>query len=169
MLFSIKLCAVSNLEPRFQSRDVSLDYGYFFDLRRSIKTLHSKKTKKTKTNKQNPTVTKPRISVSAWLLHRHTLLATQRKVLQESNLTPAFYLLQISLPWDFPGGPVVKTLSFQCPQGVQVSFPGLGAKIPHVLWPKNKNSKKKKERKLNIERAGNCSSWGNLSLVGNGS
>lgn len=65
------------------------------------------------------------------------------------------------------GGLAVKTLPSNTED--EGLLPDQEAKIPHVLWPKNKNSKKKKERKLNIERAGNCSSWGNLSLVGNGS
>ena len=40
--------------------------------------------------------------------------------------------------WDFPGGPVVKTLHFHC-RG-QGSIPGWGTKIPHdtVAWPKQK-------------------------------
>ena len=37
---------------------------------------------------------------------------------------------------DFSGGPAVKTLPSNA--GGAGSIPGLGAKIPHVLWPQNK-------------------------------
>ena len=36
---------------------------------------------------------------------------------------------------DFPGGPVVKTLSSNA--GDEGLTPGLGTKIPHASWPKN--------------------------------
>ena len=39
--------------------------------------------------------------------------------------------------WDFPHGPVVKTLS-SAPEDMGL-IPGLGAKIPHASWPKNQN------------------------------
>ena len=42
--------------------------------------------------------------------------------------------------WDFPGGPVVKTLPSNA--GDTGSTPGQGAKIPHALGPK-KNQKTK--------------------------
>ena len=43
-----------------------------------------------------------------------------------------------SIPWDFPGGPVVKTLPFN---GRSVSLiPGPRAKIPHVSWPENQKT-----------------------------
>ena len=37
--------------------------------------------------------------------------------------------------WDFPGGPVVKTLPFNA--GSVGSIPGWEAKTPHSSWPKN--------------------------------
>ena len=37
--------------------------------------------------------------------------------------------------WDFPGGPVVKTLPFNA--GSVGSIPGWEAKTPHTSWPKN--------------------------------
>ena len=40
-----------------------------------------------------------------------------------------------------PGGPVAKNLPSNA--GGMGSIPGLGAKIPHALWPKNQNIKKK--------------------------
>ena len=42
---------------------------------------------------------------------------------------------------DFPGGSVVKTLSFQC-RGQGSSIRWRGTKIPHVSWPKNVNKQK---------------------------
>ena len=42
---------------------------------------------------------------------------------------------------DFPGGPVVKTLSSDA--GGTGPIPGWGAKIPHASWPKNQNRKQK--------------------------
>ena len=45
--------------------------------------------------------------------------------------------------WDFPGSPVVETLPSSA--GGMGSIPGQGAKIPHGLWPKNQNIKKKKK------------------------
>ena len=39
-------------------------------------------------------------------------------------------------PWDFPGGPVVKTSPSNA--GGAGSNPSRGAKIPHALWPKTK-------------------------------
>ena len=48
--------------------------------------------------------------------------------------------------WDFPGGPVVKTLRFQC-RGMG-SIPGQGTKIPHSVQCSQKTKKiKKKKRK----------------------
>ena len=44
-------------------------------------------------------------------------------------------------PWDFPGGPVVKTLPSNA--GGAYSFPVWGPKIPHALWPKIQNRKEK--------------------------
>ena len=43
--------------------------------------------------------------------------------------------------WDFPGGPVVKTLPSNA--GGEGSIPGGRAKIPHALQPKNQNIKQK--------------------------
>ena len=43
--------------------------------------------------------------------------------------------------WNFPGGPVVKTLPSNA-RGADL-IPGWGAKIPHALWPKNQNIKQK--------------------------
>ena len=40
-----------------------------------------------------------------------------------------------------PGGPVAKNPPSNA--GGMGSIPGLGAKIPHALWPKNQNIKKK--------------------------
>ena len=42
---------------------------------------------------------------------------------------------------DFPGSPVVKTLSFYC--GGLSLIPGWGTKIPHVLWCSHKRKKKR--------------------------
>ena len=42
---------------------------------------------------------------------------------------------------DFPGDPVVKTLSSDA--GKMSLIPGLGSKIPHDLWPKNQHIKQK--------------------------
>ena len=42
---------------------------------------------------------------------------------------------------DFPDGPVVKTSPSNA--GVATLIPSLGAKIPHVLWPKHQNIKQK--------------------------
>ena len=42
---------------------------------------------------------------------------------------------------DFPGGPVVKTLSFNA--GGEGSIPGQGAKIPHASRSKHSNIKQK--------------------------
>jgi len=41
--------------------------------------------------------------------------------------------------WDFPGGPVVKTLHFHC-RGHRFGplFPGQGTKIPLASWHKKK-------------------------------
>ena len=49
--------------------------------------------------------------------------------------------LRCTHSWDFPGGPVVKTLSSNA--GGAGSIPGRGAKIPHASWPKNQNIKQK--------------------------
>ena len=43
--------------------------------------------------------------------------------------------------WDFPHGPVVKTLS-SAPEDMGL-IPGLGAKIPHASWPEKQNIKQK--------------------------
>ena len=40
---------------------------------------------------------------------------------------------------DFPGGPVVERFSSSA--GSAGLILGLGAKIPHALWPKNQNIK----------------------------
>ena len=45
------------------------------------------------------------------------------------------------MPWDFPGGPVVKTSPSNV-GGVGL-IPGQGAKIPHASQPKTKNIKQK--------------------------
>ena len=42
---------------------------------------------------------------------------------------------------DFPGGPVVE--GSPANSGDTGLIPGLGAKIPHVSWPKNQNIKQK--------------------------
>ena len=39
--------------------------------------------------------------------------------------------------WDFPGGPMVKTLPSNA--GAVGLIPGWGAKIPHASWPKKPN------------------------------
>jgi len=44
--------------------------------------------------------------------------------------------------WDFPGGPMVKTLPFNA-EGVSL-IPGWGAKTPHASWPENQNVKEKR-------------------------
>ena len=41
----------------------------------------------------------------------------------------------VKAKWDFPGGPVVKTLPSNA--GGEGSIPGWGAKIPHASQPKN--------------------------------
>ena len=43
--------------------------------------------------------------------------------------------------WDFPGGPVVKTLPSNA--GGAGSIPGRGTKIPHASQPKNQSIKQK--------------------------
>jgi len=43
--------------------------------------------------------------------------------------------------WDFPGGPVVETLSFNT--GYAGSIPGQRAKIPHASRPKKPKHKKR--------------------------
>ena len=43
--------------------------------------------------------------------------------------------------WDFPGGPVVKTLPSNA--GAVSSIPGRAAKIPHASQPKKQNIKQK--------------------------
>ena len=44
--------------------------------------------------------------------------------------------------WDFPGGPVVRTLPSSA--GGAGSIPGRGAKIPHALRPKDQNIEQKR-------------------------
>ena len=48
----------------------------------------------------------------------------------------AFELNKSKLNWDFPGGPVVKTLYCQCKS--EGSITGWGTKIPHAAWPEKK-------------------------------
>ena len=43
----------------------------------------------------------------------------------------AWYFLKKKQPWDFPGGPVLKSLP--CPAGDMGSIPGWGTKIPHGM------------------------------------
>ena len=45
---------------------------------------------------------------------------------------------------DFPDGPVVKTSPSNA--GVEGLIPSLGAKIPHVSWPKHQNIKHKQKQ-----------------------
>ena len=48
-------------------------------------------------------------------------------------------ILKVNMPWDFPGGPVVKTLSSNTEGANQI--PGQGANIPHAFWSKKKTKK----------------------------
>ena len=50
-------------------------------------------------------------------------------------------MLKIEDYWDFPGGPVVKTLLSSA--GGVGSIPSQGAKIPHASQPKHQNIKQK--------------------------
>jgi len=43
----------------------------------------------------------------------------------------------------FPGGPVVETLPSNTEDAGMI--PGWGAKLPHVLWPKNQQNIKQKQ------------------------
>lgn len=64
---------------------------------------------------------------------------------------------------DFPGGPVVMTLSSQCRrQGFDP--PAQGTKIPHMTQPKDKQTNKNKvttkcHQKINNKGAGNASRY----------
>ena len=51
--------------------------------------------------------------------------------------------------WDFPGGPVVKTLPFNA-EGVSL-IPGWGAKTPHISQPKKKKKAKAEVVKNSIK------------------
>ena len=46
-----------------------------------------------------------------------------------------------TVPWDFPGSPVVETSPSNA--GSEGLISGQRAKIPHALWPKDKNIKQK--------------------------
>ena len=52
-----------------------------------------------------------------------------------------YYSALKSNEWDFPGGPVVKTLPSNA--GDVGLIPGLRAKILHASWPKSQNIKQK--------------------------
>ena len=52
-----------------------------------------------------------------------------------------FSAIRMNELWDFPGGPVVKTLPSSV--GGAGLIPGQGAKIPHALQPKKQNIKQK--------------------------
>ena len=72
------------------------------------------------------------------------LLAKKRPVFPPCICTSWQYSL-VSPPiktqyWDFPGGPVVKTLPSRA--GGVGSIPGWGAGIPHATQPKSQNIKK---------------------------
>ena len=54
---------------------------------------------------------------------------------------PSIFDEQSKVQRDFPGGPVVKTLSSNA--GGVGSIPGQGTKIPHASQPKNQNIKQK--------------------------
>ena len=58
------------------------------------------------------------------------------------QLTP-YVVSKFSFFWGFPGGIVVKTLSFNAVGAG--SIPGLGAKIPHTKWPKKSQNIKQKQ------------------------
>ena len=47
------------------------------------------------------------------------------------RLLKLYQALKKCQAWDFPGGPVAKTLCFQC-RGIG-SIPGQGTKIPHAV------------------------------------
>ena len=49
--------------------------------------------------------------------------------------------LKMTTPWEFLGGPVVKTLPSNA--GGTGSIPGQGAKISYALWPENQNMRQK--------------------------
>ena len=62
-------------------------------------------------------------------------------------MSMSFYIHFIQVPqiltfdWDFPGGPVVKTLPSNA--GGMGSIPGQGTKTPRASWSKNQNMKQK--------------------------
>ena len=57
------------------------------------------------------------------------------------GLYDLFLTNRMWLRWEFPGGPVVKTLPSNA--GGEGSIPGRGAKIPRASQPKNQNLKQK--------------------------
>ena len=76
---------------------------------------------------------------------RSKLLSFTRNVKGEYEF---FTRMKGTLKWlremvegDFPGGPVVKTLSSNA--GGIGSIPGQGAKITHASWPKDQDIKQK--------------------------
>ena len=52
-----------------------------------------------------------------------------------------YYSALKSNEWDFPGGPVVKTLPSNA-RDVGL-IPGWGTEIPHASWPKKQNIRQK--------------------------
>ena len=65
------------------------------------------------------------------------MLSVQFSSVQSQVMFDKIYIENI---WqDFPGGSVVKVSPSSA--GGAGSIPGQGAKIPHVLWPKNQNIK----------------------------
>ena len=73
----------------------------------------------------------------------------QRELYEAARLVQtAFrkYKVKDKSPRDFPGDPVVKTLSYHC-RGARVQIPGQGTKISHALQPKIKNFLKKQKNR----------------------
>ena len=72
------------------------------------------------------------------VLGEQTLLL---RVVGKYRLSPARKgrgVLKQVIFWDFPGGPVVKTLPSNA--GGAGLIPGRGAEIPHASWPNNQNT-----------------------------
>ena len=60
---------------------------------------------------------------------------------------------------DFPGGPVVKTSPSNA--GGVGSIPGRGAKVPHVSWPKEKETKNRTKNKGSLSPVPSTT-WGTV-------
>ena len=73
-------------------------------------------------------------------------MKSERGTLGLSTLFVMFYSFKKQNK-EFPGGPVVRTLQFYCPEGPG-SIPGRGTKIPQAsAWPKQNKTKQNKNMK----------------------